>query len=416
MTRWDSDPWARGAYSALPVGTRPSVRDTLAHAVIGGRIVLAGEYASTQYPSTTTGAYLSGRYAAARILDRAQPRSAIVVGAGFSGAAAASALAGAGVRVTVLEATEDIGGRVRASESFGPPVELGAAWIHGVRDNPIHALARKDGLRLVPARYDDAVVRDTETGRVSATAEQAWSRIGRVLAPLSERPGGLDVSVTQWLGDRDWPRGRFGTWASQVEVVQEYGLDARSLGTRAYYEGSAYRGGDVLVSDGYATIARTLLAGLDVRFGHVAMRVDAQGSSVEVALRDGDRLRADVVVIAVPLALLQAGMPRITSTPAPVRAALGALRTGNLEKVILRYDEQWWGSGRVIGVVGGGAPGAPAGSAAALRWTEFYSLTDVVGVPVLVGFAGGSSATRRPRSDAGCVREATAALTAAFAS
>ena len=88
---------------------------------------------------------------------------------------------------------------------------------------------------------------------------------------------------------------------------------------------------------------------------------------------------------------------------------------GVFEKVVLRYDEQWWGDHRVYGVVGGGAPGAPAGSAAALRWTEFYSLTDVLGFPALAGFSGGSSARSRPASDAACAGEAQRALTAAFA-
>jgi len=106
---------------------------------------------------------------------------------------------------------------------------------------------------------------------------------------------------------------------------------------------------------------------------------------------------------------------RIVSTPAPVRSAIDALVTGDLEKVVLRYDEQWWGDHRVFGVVGGGATGAPTGSLAALRWTEFYSLTDVVGFPTLVGFSGGKSARKRPSRDSQCVKEATRALDAAFA-
>ena len=100
--------------------------------------------------------------------------------------------------------------------------------------------------------------------------------------------------------------------------------------------------------------------------------------------------------------------------PANVRSALRSLSTGSLEKVVLRYDEQWWGPEQVIGVVGGGVPGAPAGSLAALRWTEYYSLTKLVGFPALVGFSGGQAARTRPTSDAACVSEVTAALAAAF--
>ena len=103
-----------------------------------------------------------------------------------------------------------------------------------------------------------------------------------------------------------------------------------------------------------------------------------------------------------------------SALPQPLTAAR-SLVTGTFEKVVLRYDDQWWGDHRVYGIVGGGAPDAPAGSLAALRWTEFYSLTDVLDFPALVGFSGGRAARTRPASDAGCVREAAAALRAAFA-
>jgi hypothetical protein len=72
------------------------------------------------------------------------------------------------------------------------------------------------------------------------------------------------------------------------------------------------------------------------------------------------------------------------------------------------------GYSQVLGIVGGGVPGAPDGSPASLRWTEFYSLTPLVGFPALVGFSGGLAARTRPASDSACAAEAQARLTAAF--
>ena len=126
-------------------------------------------------------------------------------------------------------------------------------------------------------------------------------------------------------------------------------------------------------------------------------------------------MTADIAVVAVPLTLVRAGRPTLPDMTGSVRAALRRITTGNLEKVVLRYDEQWWGDYQVYGIVGGGAPDAPAGTPASLRWTGFYSLTDVLGFPALVGFSGGSAARARPPSDTACVSEATAALAAAFA-
>ena len=415
VTRWDTDPWSRGSYSALPVGVSPSVRRTLADVILGRRIALAGEYASTEYPATTNGAYLSGRHAAGRLLERVDPRTAVVIGAGMAGAAAAHRLREAGVRVTVLEARERIGGRIRSDQAWGVPVELGAAWIHGTRGNPLMPLARAADLTLVPTDYDDAVVRDTVTGRPSAQADRRWAALDRLIADLEDAWPPVDTSVAAWLRSRGWTDSRFDTWAAQVEITQEYALDPDRLGVRATEEGGSFRGGDVLVGGGYESIPRELLAGIDVRLRTAVDAVSAQGAGVRAQLASGADVSADVAVVAVPLSLLRAGKPLVDPMPASVNSAVRALATGVFEKVVLRYDEQWWGDHRVYGIVGGGVPGAPAGSLAALRWTEFYSLTDLLGFPALVGFSGGSAARSRPVRDPACVREATTALRAAFA-
>ncbi|CAB4901387.1 unannotated protein [freshwater metagenome] len=414
VSRWDTDPWARGAYSALPAGTSPNVRRILADAVLGHRIVLAGEYASPYHPSTTTGAYLSGQHAAQRILNHAQPRTAIVIGAGMAGAAAAQKLAQAGVRVKVIEAQNRVGGRIRSENSWGAPVELGAAWIHGTRDNPIVPLAKKQNLPLIRTDYENSIARDTMTGRESEAADRRSTQLVRLTESIDDAWPPQSQSVGGWLANQGWKRDRIGVWAEATEITQEYGIDPAALGVRAYSEGGTYQGGDVMVGGGYSSIVSGLLTDVTVQRSTPIRDVSIAGQQVEMRTNDGRILRADAVVIAVPLALLRAQYPLIADLTPAVRRALTSLRTGDLEKVVLRYDRQWWGDYRVYGIVGGGAPGAPAGSPAALRWTEFYSLTDVLGFPALVGFSGGSAAATRPKSDAGCVREATAALQAAF--
>jgi phytoene dehydrogenase-like protein len=350
-----------------------------------------------------------------RLLGRVNARTAIVIGAGMAGAAAAHDLRAAGVDVTVLEARDRVGGRIWSNESWGVPVELGAAWIHGTGGNPLVPLARAAGLGLVPTDYDDAVARDTVSGRPSAKAEARWGRLDELLGQLGDAWPPRSLSVAEWLARQGWTTDRIDSWAAQVEVTQEYALDPSKLGVRATEEGATYRGGDVLVADGYVTIVDNLLDGSDVRLATAVDSVIVRGPRAEVTMSTGDRLSADVIVVAVPLALMRAGRPKLPDMTGGVRTAMRSLVTGVFEKVVLRYDEQWWGDHQVYGIVGGGVPGAPAGTPASLRWTEFYSLTDVLGFPALVGFSGGSAARTRPASDSGCVREATAALGAAFA-
>ncbi len=69
------------------------------------------------------------------------PRTALVIGAGFAGLAAALALVDRGVSVNVVEARNRAGGRVHAEDGF----DFGAGWIHGTEGNPIANLARMLG-------------------------------------------------------------------------------------------------------------------------------------------------------------------------------------------------------------------------------------------------------------------------------
>ncbi len=113
VTRWDTDPWARGSYSALPAGVPSKVRWVIAETVIGGRVVLAGEYADWAHPATVPGALRSGR-AAARVLDDDGPgvsgRRVIVVGAGMAGLGAATELQRLGAAVLLRGARPRRGG------------------------------------------------------------------------------------------------------------------------------------------------------------------------------------------------------------------------------------------------------------------------------------------------------------------
>ncbi|XP_057672762.1 lysine-specific histone demethylase 1A isoform X1 [Diorhabda carinulata] len=93
VTRWRADPWSRGSYSFVAVGSSGSDYDLLASPVIPpnehgisvtsgpARLFFAGEHTIRNYPATVHGAFLSGLREASRIADQiignpCQPQSA----------------------------------------------------------------------------------------------------------------------------------------------------------------------------------------------------------------------------------------------------------------------------------------------------------------------------------------------------
>lgn len=87
--------------------------------------------------------------------------SVVVVGAGAAGLRLAQTLlteSPTPIDVTILEANDYCGGRVRHSSFEGHTVELGANWISGLEtafDNPIWRLAKKNRLRSNPSNRED---------------------------------------------------------------------------------------------------------------------------------------------------------------------------------------------------------------------------------------------------------------------
>ncbi|GAA2415804.1 protoporphyrinogen oxidase [Actinomadura vinacea] len=145
----------------------------------------------------------------------------VVVGAGIAGLAAARLLARGGARVTVLEGSPRIGGKLRVSEIGGLPVDEGAEAMLARRPEGldlVRDLGRSDELRH-PGTTSSAILSHGALRRLPAgqvmgvpsdlralAASQVLSPAGLARVPLDlvlrETPRGADVSVADFIGAR----------------------------------------------------------------------------------------------------------------------------------------------------------------------------------------------------------------------
>ncbi|MFI6605218.1 MULTISPECIES: protoporphyrinogen oxidase [unclassified Streptomyces] len=150
--------------------------------------------------------------------DRA-PGHVVVIGGGIAGLAAAHRLLGAGLRVTLLEATDRLGGKLMTGEVAGVQVDLGAESMLARRPEAV-ALARAVGLgdRLQPPATATAslwtrdALRPMPKGHVMGVPGDP-SVLGEVLSPeglariaqerdLTPTAVGDDVAVGAYVADR----------------------------------------------------------------------------------------------------------------------------------------------------------------------------------------------------------------------
>ncbi|MET0358108.1 MAG: FAD-dependent oxidoreductase [Pararhizobium sp.] len=268
----------------------------------------------------------------------------IVVGAGFTGLAAAQALVDRGLSVVVLEARAEVGGRVRSFEtSDGTRRDAGGQFV--CDDMPeVMALVRAARLEIVESRWKGAAttVSATPSRRASYRDNPLYARM-EAADPTDPALAGL--SIADWLDGQDVPAAAkrdflsmvHGLWCLPAEVIPFwYLVDSDRRNTAEVSELQYF------LKDSAASLAHAMAARLRPHVCLSAPVSRIRRSEEHVVVETVERhLTARHVLVAVPPVRAR-DIVQEPPLPGALAQALGCWRSGAVIKILLRYGERFW--------------------------------------------------------------------------
>jgi monoamine oxidase len=271
----------------------------------------------------------------------------LVVGAGIAGLAAAQKLQGTGFKVVVLEARDRVGGRIWTDRSLGVPLDLGAAWIHGINGNPIAPLAQEIGAKTFVTDDDSVIVFDSTgkpiTDRALEGGERKYENLREAIADLAEDLDN-DLSIAEAIR-RIKPN-------ALKDLLMQYLLSAylefdtggaiEKLSTLNWDSDEAFPGQDALFPQGYDAVVNFLARGLEIQTNRVVQAIAYDDDKVTITTNQGT-FTGQCAIITLPLGVLKKGSVSFSPPlPQAMSRAIATVGMGTVNKVVLLFQNAFW--------------------------------------------------------------------------
>jgi monoamine oxidase len=335
----------------------------------------------------------------------------LIIGAGAAGLSAARDLSSNGVKVTVLEARDRIGGRIHTQhdESSSVPIELGAEFVHG-KPLEIWDTADAAGLLLCDVTERHWYLQD---GRLMKSGS-FWARVDEIMDQMKHEQS--DRSFAEFLNSL--PDTSETREAKSIAIRYVQGFHAAPI-TRLGIQGlnlvneaaesidgeKAFR-----VLSGYRRLAQWLeeeakRRGAMVHLNTVVKEIRWQRNEVAVISAAGKPFAGSHCLITLPLGVLQVpdvetgGVKFIPALPHETSDAIAHLAMGDVIKINLLFRDRFW-EHLVLPTHDGAEPLSELAflhspdPAFATWWTQLP-----VRAPILSGWMGGPDAEELVRHD-----------------
>ena len=208
---------------------------------------------------------------------------------------------------------------------------------------------------------------------------------------------------------RSIPDHAFPDWLQEVaEIQQTAGADAAELNLNAYQSQEDYEGDEVIFPDGYDQIFDALQGAYEIHLDTPVQSI--KQDELAVSIQTSSKVEVfDATIVTLPLGVLKAETVRFEPPlPAAKRNAIQSLGMGLLDKIYLIYESPFWDLDATWILTP--ETGLPRG-----HFNQWLNLVPSLGLPVLVGFNGGTPArTLSALEDADLLAQATSVLAAAY--
>uniref|UniRef100_A0A182WL46 Amine oxidase domain-containing protein n=1 Tax=Anopheles minimus TaxID=112268 RepID=A0A182WL46_9DIPT len=403
-SKWSSNRLFRGSYSSRSITTEKlgtgaqHLSTPLTDADRNPVILFAGEATSHDHYSTVHGAIESGYREANRLLklyhmkwstaligifvylstvNGAENPRIIIVGAGAAGIAAASRLYQKGFKnITILEASQRLGGRIRTTPFGGGIVELGAQWCHGEQGNVVYQLASvyRGLLKSSIIADEDAVLIRSSGARVpEAVADRLQTMAEGIIE--SEGRDTFDGSLGEYFTQQYWKQLATPAYKdisrdlAEQFLVYYHNYERGYTAYDSWYEVAASETDSYVEPAGNQDIAWNGKKGFStildivsgnhpgttnqsltpvplsnlIKYGKFVSNIQWKGSSdgdVIVKAQDGTSYEADNVIVTVSLGVLKENNATMFTPALPTvnKNAITGLYFGTVNKIFVLFD------------------------------------------------------------------------------
>jgi monoamine oxidase len=267
---------------------------------------------------------------------------ALIVGGGIAGLTAARHLTEAGLRVTLLEAREHLGGRIYTHSTGDFPVELGAEFVHG-RPEEILSLAAEGAVPIVPIQ-----------GRFRRKINGEWAEAGNLMEKIDRLFGNLpteepDESFQYYLdrsGEDDDVKQHALRYVEGFHAADPSLISARSLRRDSEAEEAIEGDHQYRVANGYESLVRTVADRIDRKLCDIVMNAPVN----EIAWRQGQVIAraglteylASRAIVTLPLGVLKTNSVAFSPALPEKQNAMSFLEMGPVIRVSLCFQEKFW--------------------------------------------------------------------------